>query len=523
MKTGSSKRLIVKGYLVNELGQQSEGKKYLTIENGVISSISDDVPPLNGDELTFELSESQVIFPGFLDLHTHIEYNMLPNWDSEHSPWDNRHQWRNNEKYINDIPCVRDYIINSWNESRNDATDDLRMLGEIQAIAGGTTVVQETADYNSTSGKPNEHILIRSTGRCEDLGFDTDDLILSVVDFYKPDVEPSGVSNLDTSAWVPKEQDKLTYFKRRVSKEFICATLVHLSEGRSGFIRKETGTDGYTRKEFETFMQEMKQFDPAVVAQRHISVIHGCGIDVLNNEHLQFLKDYGISILWAPISNSLLYKDTIDVFAFVDFGINVALGSDWSPSGGKHAWEEAKFAFWLCRRLYPLKDEAQLMSQIYQMITSGAGRCFNSALKFGVIAEHSPGDLVIINKMEGKSALETLFYGNDSSVYCVVVNGRILYGCEEAFKNIKLDFDTAVDVDYQSFPPMEGYFAANKYISVNRSLNFNILESTEKLERILQNEGCPRKWSRSRYLASDDLEYLNRIELLKSEMDVTLN
>jgi len=525
MKTSTSKKVILHGFIVNEEGEQSLDKKYIALENGKIKQVSTEKPAIFGSAITLELPDSNVVFPGFLDLHTHIEYNMIPNWDSEKSPWDNRHEWRNDIDYHNDIAEVHSYIIEKWGSDYSKSVDDFRILGEIQAISGGTTVLQETEAYNDETQDPtvtqSNHLLIRSTGRGEDLGLNKDQLIFSVIDFYKPEPKPSGNSHISTADWTPTQQEKLLFFEKEMPTDFINTTLVHLAEGRAGFLKENY--DIYSRTEFECFMSDMKNYAPEEVRTHNISIIHGCGIDSKNPDHIKFLKDYGISILWAPISNTLLYSDTINVFDFITQGVNVALGSDWSPSGGKHVWDEAKFAYEFCSSMDHTLTDAELKSTIYKMITSNAVKCLGNSVKLSKIEKDYPADFIVFNRRtQDTSALDALFTGDDTAVSCVVVNGRIIYGNKNIFDSLMLDFKTPMVVDYQPLPASDGPFAARKFISVNSELNFDVSHSTTKLDNLLNKKPCPRQWKRSKYLSADDTEYLQRIDKLKRDLRIQM-
>lgn len=521
MRTSTSKQVILNGYIVNEEGEKLDKRRYVSLEDGKIKYISTKKPSNYDSAITLELADDEVIFPGFLDLHTHIEYNMIPNWDSKLSPWDNRHEWRNNKDYHKEISDVHKYIMDNWSSKYSKTVDDFRILGEIQAISGGSTVLQETEAYSDTSKDPivreSDHLLIRSTGRGEDLGLEKDRLIFSVIDFYKPHPRPDGDSHLSTKTWKPVEQEKLTFFKKEMGTDFIDATLVHLAEGRTGFLKDDC--DSYTRNEFERFMSEMSsnEYSPEEVQKHNISIIHGCGIDSENDDHMKFLKDYGISILWAPISNTLLYSDTINVLEFLNQGVNVALGSDWSPSGGKHVWDEAKFAYDFCKAKYPEISSEKHKRTIYKMITTNAVKCLGNDLKLGKIKEDYSADFIIF-KMEDnhQSALDALFEGNDDSVSGVIVNGRIIYGDQEIYERLKLDFEKQMKVDYQPLPASDGSFAAKKCISINSELNFDINKSTVKIDNLLKKE----KWNRSKYLSSDDIAYQKRLIKLKKDLGI---
>ena len=70
-------------------------------------------------------------------------------------------------------------------------------------------------------------------------------------------------------------------------------------------------------------------FTPEDVKNAHISLIHACAVDLADPDDAAFLKEFGIGLIWSPVSNLLLYSDTPDFFRYMDDPeLHIALGSD---------------------------------------------------------------------------------------------------------------------------------------------------------------------------------------------------
>ncbi len=63
-------------------------------------------------------------------------------------------------------------------------------------------------------------------------------------------------------------------------------------------------------------------------AKRRFNMIHGCSVDPSDLSDVTFLNDYGLSILWSPVSNCMLYSDTIPITQLIDQNVNCVLTSD---------------------------------------------------------------------------------------------------------------------------------------------------------------------------------------------------
>lgn len=228
-----------------------------------------------------ELESNHIVYPGFLDLHTHYDYNVFPLWKNprEPQPWDNRHEWRKCKEYDRDIKDMYTYILANWGKKVNGRAklgDLFQYFSELQGLAGGTTVMQEPFEISDDLYKeeykaflesmPIKHMLLRSTGVSEDLGLPKDGKVYSIVDFMKPaedhrDVQPP----IKTNDWKRQLTAEFTQFLSDLdNKRFdrINGYLVHLAEGRSGNpVPKYPGdnvVDAYSRNEFLDFTYKIQ-------------------------------------------------------------------------------------------------------------------------------------------------------------------------------------------------------------------------------------------------------------------------
>ena len=430
----ASPPLLLSGRIVSPDG--AARPRYVLIRDGRIQRISRSRPP---DALTLGCLEIRTgpqdwIFPGLADLHTHTSYNLLPLWSSERAPFDDRHAWRADAGYRAKVHGVLREL---------DGHDRARkVFSELQAVAGGTVVLDQPWPLDvEGEEEPGSTLLCRDTGTSEELGLDQERRIRSVTDFFVPDRRREPV--------VARRWNRVFIEEYARDREALQAVLVHVSEGRSGF-GSHRGVDSYSRAEFEALMAHPAMADVDAVRASRLTIVHGCGIDVEDPRHVEFLTDREISVIWSPVSNMLLYGDTIDAEALLQHGVNVALGSDWSPSGSKHAWDEAKFARFFFDAIGSTISDAD----VFRMVTTSPARCIGVP-RMGRVEEGAFADLFILRSpIESDSALEVFFSTTDRDVLATVVDGLPIYGDAEFLRQF--------DLELQVLPRREGVAVENK-------------------------------------------------------------
>lgn len=124
------------------------------------------------------------------------------------------------------------------------------------------------------------------------------------------------------------------------------------------------------------------------------------------------------SVVWCPTSNLHIFGKTTNIKLFMDMGVNICLGTDFSPSGSVNLLEEIKFAKKLFYDLY----EEELSDQILlEWITSNPAKAFKTP-NIGSIAVGNSADFVIFE--DGRNATE-IFLSDQSSgqIDLLVIDG----------------------------------------------------------------------------------------------------
>jgi 5-methylthioadenosine/S-adenosylhomocysteine deaminase len=495
---------------------QGETLKTLIIANGKIARVMDGRQPLTdipGIAIII-LDDRMTIFPGLINLHTHTTYNILPIWESR-QVWANRFQWRNNQSYKEDIGGLLDYIQSNWKDDPCSSlvNNAYAIISEIQAVAGGTTLIQETLSLDKEAADDRSFI-IRNTGDQADLQITATEQVFSVVDFYEPDLKPDGTPDQDTSNWLPVKQSTYDEFARSVNNNnsTYYATLVHVGEGKSGFV-KNSSPDPYSKKEMALLFQSLSKDipDSGNLQKANLVLTHGCGIDMSNDDLLESMAANHISLIWSPVSNLLLYRDTTDISKLLDKKINICLGSDWSPSGSKHVLDELKFA----KFVNDLLGMGISNDRLFSMVTTNPVKAMGIA-GTGAIRENYDADLFVLRKQDHTdNALDALFASTDNDIEFVMVNGRIVFGLTSYF-------DHQLKVDYQGFSPKEGSHIARRGVSINSNLHFDLAGSLNIIDTLM-HQYCSTvidkpHLKRTRFLASDDTLYQHNITTLKWQL-----
>jgi len=489
-----SRPLLLRGKVVQPDGSAVD--RYVLVKDGVIEAVSRRRPPLTYDAVLVETGPNDWIFPGLIDLHTHTGYNVMPIWDYQKKYqktfYGNRFNWRRDADYKRDIGELFKDVKGLVPQNRNI----IPAFAEIQAIAGGTSLLQEDGDLDRQIGDSENSLICRGTGVPRDLGLSRK--ILSVVDFFEPDLTTS-LPNVKTD-FNDKTKSIIDDYAR--NRDSLQATLVHLSEGRSGFGSDNPGVDPYSRLEFEALMAHPSMQDAGAVRSSALTLIHGCGIDVDNPAHIQFLRDRNISVIWSPVSNLLLYGNTLEMEKLVNGGINVALGSDWSPSGSKHVWDEAKNAKFFFEAIGSIVSDVQ----VFQMLTTGAASCLGID-NVGRIATGCLADFFILRSpLESDNAMEVFFKTEDRDVRAVIIGGRPIYGARDFFEPFGLPL--------QNLPRIEGTSVKNKVLHLPEHLNVQVESGIDQMEAAFKQFGVLR----SNLLVSSDTPYRERMTSLRSYM-----
>ncbi|MEO8845994.1 MAG: amidohydrolase family protein [Kofleriaceae bacterium] len=352
-----------------------------------------------GGETTITCPDG-VVSPGLINTHDHITYTQNLPYTDTGERYDDRQQWRKGGNGHTKIT------------SAGSATSAQVSWGELRFLMGGAT---------SIVGSGGQKGLLRNLDQAANL----EGLTKKAVTF---DTFP-----LDDGSGTQRTTD-CNYGGTATTASSLMsidAYEPHTSEG----------IDVFAHNEF--LCESSMSYDttaPGISQDLTISkttIIHGIGL---------FAQDYslmstnGVGLIWSPRSNITLYGDTARVSMASRLGINIALGTDWMPSGSMNLLRELK-----CADSFNAKYMASYFSdkQLWAMVTSNAAAVAKMDDVIGVLA---PGHLADISIFAGHGEqYRAIINAAPADVALVMRGGKVLYGDDNLVGALATQCD-AIDV-----------------------------------------------------------------------------
>ncbi len=331
------------------------------------------------------------ISPGLINTHDHITFThndpYLPTGEHAAERYENRHQWRLGRDGHYEIPY------------KSSASDDQIRWGELRFVMGGATSI---VGAGSTPG------LLRNL---DELLGDQEGLGHKAVDF---DTFPLA----DSGRTAPQQTDNCDYGTGARTEAAIArfdAYEPHTSEG----------IDAYSRNEF--LCQSSSTYDTTGAGISHnllqskTAMIHAVG---LLAEDYQAMATANTGLIWSPRSNITLYGETARVTTASRYGVEIALGTDWMPSGSMNMLRELACADYFNQTHL---DKYFTDQELWEMVTLNAASVTATEASLGVLAPGRQADIAIF-AARGKSPFRAVIEAEPKDVALVMRGGTILYG-----------------------------------------------------------------------------------------------
>jgi 5-methylthioadenosine/S-adenosylhomocysteine deaminase len=365
---------ILRGAVVTPAGALKQG--YVGIIGGRIAAVSAKRPDIPGASV---VGTDGVVIPGFVDLHNHVPWNVLPRW---HPPrfYANRYEWRDDPEYrraarqpFDDLVEAHFCEMNAW--------------GELRALVGGTTSIMATHGEH-----PCVHGLVRNLDYNSGF-YGTTELdrehIINVIGIPQ---DPVGRAQFIAGA------------RFYITNPAYEALAVHVAEG----------ADALSEEEF-TFLQSQSLLNPKGV------LIHGISLVPAD---FRAMAAAGTALVWSPRSNLELYDTTADVAAALDAGVEVALAPDWAVTGSSNMLDELKTAAaWNRSHLGGRLGSRQLVD----MVTSVPAHAAGIEDEVGTLQAGLRADLIVL-RGDANDPYGSVLRADASDVQLVVIDGVPLYG-----------------------------------------------------------------------------------------------
>lgn len=419
--------LVLGGTVITPDGSLPHG--YVVITDGRITNVSSERPDLPD---AVRVNTGGVILPGFVDLHNHVPWNVLPRWSPGRLFTDQR-QWAGDPSFL-PIASQFDHLV---------ATHfcDMNTWGELRALVGGTTSIM------ATYPKPCIHGLVRNLDFNSGF-YGTTELNREHIFNAPPPFPPPS----DTAGRVALVQAARFF----IANPFYEALAMHVAEG----------TDAFAEEQF-TFLQSHGLLNPKGI------LIHGVA---LGANDFRDMAASGTALVWSPRSNLELYGTTANIAAALDAGVEIALAPDWALTGSSNMLDELKTAAqWNRAHLGGRLSDRQLVD----MVTSVPARVAGVDDEVGAIRAGLHADVLVIgSEDEDADPYHTVVDASPTNVRLVLIDGVPLYGDADLMQRLW----AKSDLEYVSVAGMRKALATPLAV-------LRIADVQARLQAALEEEG----------------------------------
>jgi cytosine/adenosine deaminase-related metal-dependent hydrolase len=380
-----------------------EGRLYIADDGRIaaVKAVGETPPSGFTDSPVVDVGDA-FVYPGLINLHSHLGYNALPLWTQPNEPKPFLHHdiWPGRSTYKEKVSWP------AWVLAKA-APEALLVYVQVQALAGGTTTIQGWPSTNRTPA--NQLLRSADDQRFPDLQGGEDTVRTSTL-------------TLDLQGLAEKANDL------EAGRGFI----YHCAEGQ---------VDSRVVREFE-------DLGTANCLRQRLIAIHCNAIDETAfrkwKDRAELAGDDGPgAVVWSPFSNLWLYGQTTNIPAARQHGISVCLGSDWGPSGTKNLLGELKVA-----RIWAEREGWKLEAfDLVEMVTSAPGdalsRCWGTQV--GRLATGARADVAVLRRSTD-DPWEDLVRAREEAVLLVLIDGQPRYGTKALMEVCGATRTTSVEV-----------------------------------------------------------------------------
>lgn len=325
-----------------------------------------------------------VVSPGLVNPHEHISFANTPPRPHGNERYEYRNQWR---KGLDGHTRITTAGTASQNSIR---------AAELRFVMSGATSIAGAGGSNGLLRNVDNNSIPQLEGARMKL-VDSDTFPL------KDSTLPPGYPPVDCAGWPGNRRTAASIVN-------LDGYLPHISEGIAPVARLE-----FTCQSDETG-------DPAhVLLAKQTAVIHGIGLvaaDVAKYRAAQ------TALIWSPRSNVDLYGNTAPVVTYDNLGVQIALGTDWLPSGSMNMSRELRCADDLNKTYFAghFTDKA-----LWKMVTLNAAFAVGAQNTLGLLKPGYAGDVAVFSA-KGSKYYRAVIEAAPEDVLLVLRGGAPLFG-----------------------------------------------------------------------------------------------
>jgi len=344
-------------------------------QGGIVAVRKPDEAVPAGFESVPVVDTQGTIYPGLIELHNHLSYNILRLWNVP-KKFGNRGQWAG-------IPDYRTLISGPMSligQTPGLLPAVVRYV-ECKCLMGGVTTSQGVELFSNKGARRFYRGIVRNVEQTGD-----------------PAMPEVGTRIADVDA-----SDAQSFLARLGSKRCF---LLHLAEGM----------DVTARNHFLSL--EFKPGEWAIAPS-----LAGIHCTALEKPDFYVMAQKGASMIWSPLSNLLLYGGTARIAEARQAGVRMGIGSDWSPSGSKNLLGELKLAHLVSQEAGGILSDSDILA----LATTNAAAILNWQDRLGSIEAGKRADLLVIGGAS-QDPYGALLKAKESSIQLVMINGVARFG-----------------------------------------------------------------------------------------------
>ena len=369
--------VVLRGTILTPEGVIQHG--YVVIADGRIVSVSDKQPDIPD---AVRINTAGVILPGFVDLHNHVPWNVLPRWTPSRK-FANQPEWSSDPEFApfrTAFNHLAPYFC------------DMNAWGELRALVGGTTAMMATQQVACIHG------LVRN--------LDYNSGFYGTVQLNREHVFSAGGFHLPPPSDTAGRAQFVQIARSLIENPRFEALALHVAEG----------TDTVAQEEF-AFLESQALLNPKGI------LIHGIS---LRPSDFVTMAATGTALVWSPRSNLELYGATADIAAALDAGIEIALAPDWGVTGSSNMLDELKTAAaWNRDHL----DGRLSNRQLVEMVSAVPAHVAGVDDEVGSVTAGLRADLVVIGEEDDDDdPYRSVIEATSTNVRLVLIDGVAVYG-----------------------------------------------------------------------------------------------
>lgn len=390
-KAGNSGR-VLKGTLLLPETVIDDGELFID-RNGIIQCADKSCANAQGYAdaavITCRLS---VISPGLINPHDHISFaNAAPHTPSAER-YEHRHDWRKGVRGHTKIP------------SGGAPIPQAVEAAELRFVMSGVT---SGATAGGADGLMRNVDNPRSPGQLEGLK-------ITIADSDTFPLNDNDLTSFPTTCGGWTSTQRTTAASIANYKGY----LPHISEGIDTSARAE-------------FTCQSDETPPATydLVQKQTAIVHGVAVNA--DDVAKYRKDQ-TALIWSPRSNVDLYGNTAPVVLYENLGVQIALGTDWLPSGSMNMSRELRCADTLNKQYFGGKFTDK---QLWHMVTLNAAFAIGAQNALGALKRGYMGDVAVFSANGKDTPYRSVIEAEPQDVILVLRGGKALFGDKDLVAN----------------------------------------------------------------------------------------